>query len=491
MNFLLALLMGLSLVLGAPLAAMAVEGDVDAASPSSSPSPSAPPDQRPDIIVVMVDDLGHIPDDRLLKRLPNIRELWLDGGVRFRQAFNEVPLCCPARANFHSGQHSLNNGVVVNNWRGFDSTDTLATAIDAADYHTIFVGKYLNGFPGSMTPPGWDDLMLTDGADSRKRNPAYWVNGEREVFRRRFFDDVVRTKSVRWLKDAPLDTPVFEVSAPFAPHRFARDCDGFDLQCIMAPVSMKRDRGASECAGIPDFKPPNYSTEADFKAAPFRVPKQWTDGWPLRTSCESLLVVDRMVKQLVEAQAARGRPAYFVFLSDNGMAWGQHGHPLKHVPWATRLPLYIAGPGIDRGKSSLRVSIIDLPVTLADMAGATMPFADGVSFLGTLVPPDAEAVDDPDAVDAEDGTLDESFAGRTEILELMPAPSAGVAETYEGWAGIRTERWRYIRWDRGLKQLFDLEKDPWGLKNLARKNRALARRLDARLDELIEASRGP
>lgn len=483
MNFLIAPLMGLSLVLTVAVGAVALEAETEAPSPSPSPEPSALVDDRPDIIVVMVDDLGYVPNDRLLARLPNIRALWLEGGVRFHQAYNEIPLCCPARANFHSGQHSFNNGVVVNNWEGFDSSDTLATAMDDAGYHTIFVGKYLNGYPGSLVPPGWDDVMLTDGARARERNPAYWVNGELQVFKERFFDDVVRSTSVRWLKQAPIESPVFEVTAPYAPHRFSGDCRVFYLQCLLTPTSMKRDRGASECARIREFKPPSYSTEADFKAATLRVPKQWEDGWPLVPSCESLLVVDRMVGQLAKAQKARGRPGYFIFLSDNGMAWGQHGHPLKHVPWATRLPLYVAGPGIEPGTSSTRVSIIDVPVTVADIANATMPLADGVSFLASLG--QGSSVD-TGGIPASDGGF-----GRDEILELLPAPPRGSGDTYEGWAGIRSGRWRYIRWDRGLKELYEIDKDPWGLVNLAKRNRGVARRLDQRLDELIEESRGP
>ena len=40
-----------------------------------------------------------------------------------------------------------------------------------------------------------------------------------------------------------------------------------------------------------------------------------------------LLVIDRLAGELEAAQAERGRPAYFVLMSDNGMSWGQQGFP--------------------------------------------------------------------------------------------------------------------------------------------------------------------
>ena len=91
-----------------------------------------------------------------------------------------------------------------------------------------------------------------------------------------------------------------------------------------------------------------------------------------------MLVVDRTVKRLVEIQKERGRPAYFVFMSDNGMSWGQKGFTFKHVPTASRLPFYVKGPGIQKGqKMSGLVSNIDIAPTMAKMAGIGFGSADG------------------------------------------------------------------------------------------------------------------
>ncbi len=116
-------------------------------------------DDRRDIVVFMVDDLGAI-DKRILDRLPNIRDLFLNSGLRFDAAYSETPLCCPGRASFLTGEHTRTHGVVINRARLLDPTQTVATALHDAGYYTIMAGKYLN-YPDQMpdkTPDGWDSI---------------------------------------------------------------------------------------------------------------------------------------------------------------------------------------------------------------------------------------------------------------------------------------------------------------------------------------------
>jgi N-acetylglucosamine-6-sulfatase len=84
--------------------------------------------ERPDLIVVMVDDLAAI-DNRIFERLPNIKSLFLDAGLSFDQFYGEEPLCCPARATFLTGQHVRHHHVVTNDARLLDPSRTVATAL--------------------------------------------------------------------------------------------------------------------------------------------------------------------------------------------------------------------------------------------------------------------------------------------------------------------------------------------------------------------------
>jgi arylsulfatase A-like enzyme len=195
----------------------------------------------------------------------------------------------------------------------------------------------------------------------------------------------------------------------------------------------------------------------------------WERGWRLRRVCESLLVVDRMVRGLVAAQAERGRDAYFVFTSDNGMAWGQKGFSLKHTPPSTRSPFYVAGQGIVPGSTDALVSKIDVAPTLAELAGTTLPWADGQSLVPELR-----------GAGAADG-----LAGRSEHLEVMPRSNP---RSYEGWNGLRTPELRLVRWDDGHRELYDLVQDPWQRRNLVAERPDVAAAMEARLDELLAAS---
>jgi arylsulfatase A-like enzyme len=194
----------------------------------------------------------------------------------------------------------------------------------------------------------------------------------------------------------------------------------------------------------------------------------WPRGWRLREVCESLLVVDRAVGQLAAAQARRERPAMFVLVSDNGMAWGQKGFSLKHTPPATRAPFYVAGTSVVAGATDALVSKIDIAPTLAELAAADLPWADGTSFVPLL--------------------RGEPGPGRGELLEVMPGSDA---VGYQGWNALRTPGQRFLRWDDGKRELYDLEADPWELENLVRAEPEVAAQMEARLDELLVASATP
>jgi arylsulfatase A-like enzyme len=386
---------------------------------------AAPPE--PDIIVFMVDDLGYIQNDRIIKRLPNIYETFRQDGMRFTQMHNETPLCGPSRASTLTGQHTLHHGVTRNDGDLLKPKKTLAHALRTrGGYHTGLVGKYLNNYSGPRPPVGWDQASI------------FYRDGQR-----------LKDESTRLVRKAPSGQPLFAWIASTAPHK---------AKGSHQPYVADAYRGAAQCRGITPFKPSSYRVPKTSQPFPKQMPK-WYKGWPMTRICESMLVIDETVGQVVQAQKERGRPAYFIFMSDNGMAWGQHGYPGKHNPFATKLPFYMAGPGISGGTTAKQLlSIIDIAPTLTQIADVSMPWVDGKSFLPAL-----------------EGR---KFSGRSRMLEIYPHPQLG-------WKALRKTGWHYIRDNSGRRQLYKTSTDPWQRRNLVNAKPAKVRELNRELNRLL------
>ncbi len=84
--------------------------------------------------------------------------------------------------------------------------------------------------------------------------------------------------------------------------------------------------------------------------------------------------LDRGFQGFYEGLEERGLfdQGYLLFTSDHGEAFGEHGEVYHTGPvWdvLSRVPLLIQGPGVEGRRSPWAASLVDLPRTLADMAG--------------------------------------------------------------------------------------------------------------------------
>ncbi len=386
---------------------------------------------RPDIVVVMLDDMHAGPAERLFQRIEPIKSRFLDRGVHFTNAHNETPLCCPARANFLTGRHTLRHGVTGNDPTGLDQSRTVATALHDAGYWTAWTGKYLNGSGKlSLPPPGWDRFQHKHPKGTYQ--PGWVADQAADV-----------------LASAPTSKPLFAVFASTAPHN-----EGGRYLPRTSPLY----EGDARCAGAGTWSPPSYN-EADLSDKPAYIqgltPLPFASGWPLRKACEQLLSVGDTVRNLKQELARQGRlrNTVFVLMSDNGMGWGEHRIPFKNAPYTTPLALWITWPSgrgtAPRDEGGL-VSMIDLGVTLASVGGAAMPWADGLDLSALLM-------------DAQPPIT------RDDMLHSLPdghhAPGLGLPPM-PGWWAVRTTSHLWIEWNDGPRELYDLRGDPWLLRSL-------------------------
>jgi arylsulfatase A-like enzyme len=307
-------------------------------SPSNSPPVSAPEAHRPNVILVVADDLD-VPLYHQLTRLPNI-----PGGRHFEEAFVTTPTCCPSKASMLRGQYAHSHGVYGNNppnggmarakQLGIESC-TLATWLHGAGYETSFIGRYFVGYgwrdvPPSYIPPGWDHWMArVDKSAAGYEDIAFSVDGQERTIAGN--TDVASLAEAKRLIAAAGDRPYFMMIAAMAPH-----------WPWPAVHHSKPSRRAALMAPVED-----------------------------------------MVAQLLDTV---DDDTYVIFTSDNGF----HLTPRagKDLPYDTdtRVPLIVWGPGVVPGTDDEHlVANIDFAPTIAELAGVRTPdFVEGQSLVPLL-----------------------------------------------------------------------------------------------------------
>jgi arylsulfatase A-like enzyme len=370
-------------------------------------------------------------------------------------------MCCPSRASTLTGRIPSRTGVdtLVNGGR-LDERKTFATMLRAAGYHTVFAGKYLNGYPfrrGNYKPPGWDKFYGF-GPATNYYNYNLIENGKSVHYGIQpgdYSTDVLAGKVVDAIAAAKRDQPLLVEFAPNAPHRAG----------LLDPTPAPRHVGA--CATAEFVLPANFNAHDLVSEPPWmaaELPKSAATAVRMRrATCETLRAVDDAVSAIFDELARVGRlkNTYVVVTSDNGYQFGEHRLLEKgdlYEP-SIRVPLLVRGPGVRAGRDPRLTSNIDLAPTFLDWAKVRPPagFFDGTSFAASAR---GAKVVGPAAV-----LLRGCRTGGT--------PSTGDAACggHDGnmgknW-GLRTARFKYVEYRDGYRQLFDLATDPDEVRNIA------------------------
>jgi arylsulfatase A-like enzyme len=445
-------------------------------SPAATPTPGPPPS----IVFILTDDL----DMQSMPYMPQALSLIASAGVTFTNSFVSTSICAPSRATILTGQYAHNNGMLANvpphgGYGAFAAagreSSTIATWLKAAGYRTIFVGKYLNGYPAGVetrVPPGWDDwhadFTAGDGVESGLEYYDYDMNDNGAVTSygetaADYLTDVQTTKAVSALKQVPSGQPLFLYLAPRAPH----------VPATPAP----RDEGLF--GGLTAPRTPNYD-EGDMTGKP-----EWLRNFPpftprvedqidklFRNRLACLQAVDDMIAQVVQELDAEGRLAntYVVLGSDNGFMLGPHRFPHgKEAPYeeSIRVPLLVRGPGIAAGQNfDALVGNVDYAATFVEWARASAPSSlDGRSFATLL----------------QAG----SSARRTDLLlEHWQARQQAADTAVPNFVGLRTTDYAYVEYATGEVELYDTHADPYELSNQYPRNPDLLKQLSARVAAL-------
>jgi arylsulfatase A-like enzyme len=455
--------------------------DTSGGSESSAPVNllvnNVPVSNRPNIVVVVTDDQRW----DTMQYMPQINALLYPEAIRFTNATAAVPLCCPSRSTIFSGLYSHNHGIIDNvaPYGGatmFDDSSTIATWLDGRGYRTGLFGKYLNQYNliAPYVPPGWDEWHAFVGDNSNYYTYDLVENGVTVSYGgdpEDYSTDLLTGKAIDFITTTAPSDPVFVYAAFFAPH-YNEDYSGM----ASFPEPGPGDSGAY--ASLPPWRPSSFN-EADVSDKP-----TWVKNLPILSAdkiatldqfrikqLESLLAVDRAIGDLIAAlqQTDRYENTVFVFLSDNGLSWGEHRWNWQKkcsYEECVRIPFWIRVPGVSGRDDNSLVNDVDLAPTLAELAGA-LPSSqpDGFSMLDLI-----ENADSP---------------WRTEAYTEFLSPRIGGSKVV--FREVRTEQYMYAEYDNGDREFYDLFIDP--LQNLNRVSNPVYAEIVNGLQKLLQLLR--
>jgi arylsulfatase A len=438
--------------------------------------------KRPNIVLILADDLGY--GDLGSYGQTKIRTPHLDRiaaeGLRFTQHYSGSPVCAPARCTLLTGKHTGHAYVRDNDemremgdvWNDPslegqrplpEGTVTVGALLQRAGYRTGAIGKWGLGGPGTTGEPnrqGFDHFYgyLCQRQAHNFYPDHLWRNGEKEMLegnayfspRQKFPEDkdpadprsydaykgqtysfdVMLDAALRFIRESQ-DRPFFLYFAPTIPH--------LALQ-------------------VPEDSLAEY--EGAFPETPYLGDKGYLPHPKPRAAYAAMITrMDRGIGRIMDLLRELGldEDTLVFFTSDNGPTFDIGGADSPFFRSAgdfrglkgslyeggIRIPLLARWPGtIAAGATSGHISAFwDFLPTLAELAGAATPAdTDGLSFLPTLL----------------------GKAGKQKEHDYLYWEYARKSQV------VLIGRWKALRRDpRSEIEVYDLERDPGELQNVA------------------------
>ena len=410
---------------------------------SSRPTIAA---DRPNVLFIAIDDLnhwvGHLGRNAQTKT-PAIDRL-AASGVSFSRAYCTAPACNPSRASLMSGQRPSTTGCYLNeqNWHPGISDDKLLNShFQSHGYNTFGTGKIYHGGYGNGGQ--WTEYHKTagktemhpdaknDGVGGIKFYPL--ANRDEDM---PDYDAV--TYGIKKLNETH-DQPFFLAVGLVKPHMpFSvpqKWFDQFPLDSIELPPWKENDLDDVPPSGVKMANPQNDHAQ-------ILQSGRWKEA--VQAYLATIAFTDSQVGRLIDAlNTSPHRDNTIVVLwSDHGWSLGEKSHWRKFALWEepTRSIMIWKAPGVTRENAICQraVDFSSIYPTLCDLAGLPKPtHLDGKSIVSLLRDP-ATPWDQP-AITTH-GRMNHA---------------------------IRSQQYRYIRYENGDQELYDTLADPLEYTNLA------------------------
>lgn len=405
---------------------------------------------RPNVLFIAIDDLrdwvgylGHNPQTKT----PNIDRL-AKMGVAFTHSYCAAPVCNPSRAALMSGLRPFTTGVYNNNndWRVVIPEDkTLTTTFRKAGYFVCGAGKiYHEAFKRRSE---WDDYLDNEGGGKAEKRIAEDVKddgvGGIKFAPLNCRDDELPDYKITDYGIAelgkPHDKPFFLAVGLHKPHMPwnvpKKYYDMFPADQIQVPPYLENDLDDIPPAGVRMAKP-----EGDH--AKILQSGRWKEA--IQGYLAAIAYTDMNIGRLLDAfeKSAYKDNTIICFWCDHGWHLGEKHHWRKFALWeeSTRSPLIWVVPNLTKPSVCERtVDFMSIYPTLCDLTGIPVPsHVEGKSIRSLL--------SDPKAVWSQPALTTYQFKNHA----------------------VRSEGWRYIRYENGDEELYDEETDPNEWTNLAK-----------------------
>jgi arylsulfatase A-like enzyme len=398
--------------------------------------PAAHAAKQPNLLFILSDDqyfrtLGAAGNSEI--RTPMLDRLAAEG-TRFTHCYVSNPICTPSRAAVQTGQYGFRNGVTFFGHPMNEDSPRIARLLSEAGYSTGYTGKWHNNrrpvhhgfqhmrnvFLGGMHT--YDGIPVVQGADDEKvdvpRQPTeVFTDGALEL----------------------LDT----LPEPFCL-----------FVCYTSPHDPRTPPPEYEAMYPPDSVslPPNFLPAPPFDTGTLDIRDEKLMPRPLDPHALKTEIgryyglithMDDQIGRIVAKLEATGKwdSTLTIFGGDNGLTIGSHGLLGKQSlhEEGVRVPLIVRGPGVKEGQTcESLVDLMDVMPTLCDAAGVEVPDAvDGRSLL-------------PLCKGKKTESRDAIFCHYDDLFRM-----------------VRTPRFKLIDYIKlGREELFDLETDPYEVRNL-------------------------
>lgn len=429
---------------------------------SPTPSPLAPEPEIDNVVFVLADDL----DWETFNQVPRLKALQ-ERGMTLSSTVVTDSLCCPSRVSIFRSQYVHNHRVISNvvesggGWPTFyslgEQQDCLPLWLQKAGVRTGFFGKYLNDYPDgapspTYIPPGWNSWAVPVTQAAAYRGYGYTLNQDGTLVKygdkpKDFLADVLTKGATDFIRTST--SPFFVELSLMNPH-------------MPAPVAPRHLRSN---ANVTVPRNPTYNArglnEPDWRSRKLTMSQARLDRydaiWRKRVrSSESVAdAVDAVLKTL--ADTGKLERTLVIVGSDNGFhAVSRRLPPGKRTPYRedTVVPFLLIGPGATAGSTvTSMTSTIDLGPTIGELLGAQVPdWVDGRSLVPFLR--------GSNGADWRTGILTESLG------ESNPGDPDYEAFKPPKFEALRTERYLYVEYADGTRELFDHATDPYEMNNV-------------------------